>query len=42
MSHKHHEKERYLQHIILNEIEPIDKIVIPSCPFKVDDEGQEP
>jgi hypothetical protein len=39
MSHEHHQKEWHLQHIILDETEAINKLIIPSCTLKVDEEG---
>lgn len=42
ISHQRHEKERYLEDMILDEIQSIDNRIIPRCTLEVEYEGEEP
>lgn len=42
VSHHGHEKERYLEDIILDEIQSTHNLLVPCCMLEVDYEAQEP
>lgn len=42
VAHQRHEEERDLQNMILNEMEPVDDLIVPRYHIEVDHKGKHP